>query len=604
MVQYKNIYCELAVEFLPPVALCICGVKVSVLGINDSHDSGAALVHNGQIVTAVNEERFTKRKNDVGFPNHSVLYATGRSDGEVDAVALAWIGGNALVSRVIPSWDRKRLMMWKRQLPKQSRASMHVANVIYRATQNQRPRWLWRATSAPISRYVTRNRLRGNAKGKLAGKDIYLVEHHLAHAASAYYTSGFDEALILTLDGAGDGLSGTVSIGDKGEIKRLAEFRASASLGILYGAAALACDLRFAEDEGKLMSLAAYAYPKKVHGISDICVYDPKTKQFVSKVGTRNEFLLAEHMRDNILSRTDRESFAYAVQRHAELQVISLLRHWIRETKIHRVALAGGLFSNVIINMQIEHLPEVKNLFVFPHMGDGGLSLGAAAYIDFMLNSKLRKTRIDSVYLGPSYSDAETLNALKGEAGIKYQRVSDAPRRAAEMMIDSNSVVLWFQGAMEYGPRALGNRSVLMLPNDPENRNILNSTIKRRPYYQPFASTILEEDAPKLLENYKITNRFMTSANVVRDDRRDDLSAASHIDHTTRPQVLGQENKMYRELIKRVRRGIGVGAVLNTSLNRHRFPIVMSPKDAVWTLKNTGADVLFAGNYVVEKTKG
>lgn len=575
---------------------------MSIIGINDSHDSGAALSRNGNMEIAINEERFTKRKNDTGFPKYSISYIDKNTSGEVEAIALAWIGGNALISRMSPDWDRKRLLQWKRQLPKQSRIGMHLTNLGYRLTQNQTPKWLWKDIGIPISKRIIKNKLRGISRS-LSEKKMYLVEHHLAHASSAYYPSGFKEALIITLDGAGDGLSGTVSIGDNGRIKRLVEFKASTSLGLLYGAATLACDLRFAEDEGKLMSLAAYAYPKKINGLNDICIYDPKSKNFISKIGTRNEFLMSEYIRDNILATTDRESFAYSVQRHTETQVLSLIRQWIRETGIHNVAVSGGLFSNVIVNMHIEQLPEVKDLFIFPHMGDGGLSAGAAYYVDFMLNGKFQKKQIDNVYLGPSYNEDQILSALKSSKGINYRRVKNTPKYAAETMVDNDKIILWFQGAMEFGPRALGNRSVLTTPNDLKHRDMLNRTVKRRPYYQPFASTILKEDASKILENYRIQNRFMTSANYVRPERYADMVAASHIDNTTRPQVLGNENQIYRELIKEVKKKTGTGAVLNTSLNRHRRPIVLDPKDAIWTLKNTGAEVLFIGNYVVALTK-
>lgn len=575
---------------------------MSIIGINDSHDSGAALSHNGSLEIAINEERFTKRKNDIGFPKHSISYINKNASEEIEAVALAWIGGNALLSRIFPSWDRKRLLQWKRQLKKQSRLSMHLANIGYRLSQNQNPKLLWRSFGVPISKRITRNKIRDINKD-LSEKKIYIVEHHLAHAASAYYPSGFKEALIITLDGAGDGLSGTVSIGDNGKIKRLVEFKASTSLGLLYGAATLACDLRFAEDEGKLMSIAAYAYPKKIRGISDICTYDPKSKNFISKIGTRNEFLMSEYIKDHILATTDRESFAYSIQRHTEIQVITLIKQWIKETGIHNVALSGGLFSNVIVNMHIEQLPEVKDLFIFPHMGDGGLSAGAAYYIDFMLNGKFQKKQMDNAYLGPSYNESQILDVLKLSKGISYKKIKDTPKYAAETMVDNDKIILWFQGAMEYGPRALGNRSVLTTPNNMEHRDMLNRTIKRRPYYQPFASTILKEDAHKILKDYRIQNRFMTSANYVRPERYADMVAASHIDKTTRPQILGNENYKYKELIKEVRKKTGTGAVLNTSLNRHRRPIVLDPKDAIWTLKNTGAEILFIGDYVVTLTK-
>ncbi len=579
---------------------------MSVIGIGDSHDAGAALIENGKAVTAINEERFTKEKNEVGFPYNSLRYISRKTqEDNIQALALAWIGGNAMISRFMPSWDQKRRKLWRRQLEKPSRISMHATNMVYKLIQNQNPKYFWRHLGKGISAPITKGRL-ASVNKRFDEKPLYIVEHHLAHAASAYYPSGFKEALIITLDGAGDGLSGTVSMGDNGNIKRLAEFKASTSLGILYGAATVACDMRYSEDEGKLMSLAAYSYPKRLDQLNDICRYDTKKRQLVSKLKTRNELLLAEYIKDHILSKNDRESFAYAVQAHVEEQVVAIVRQWVRETNIHNVAVSGGFFSNVITNMLIEHMPEVKNLFVFPQMGDGGLSFGAAAHIDFMLNGKLQPKQIEDIYFGPSYANKEveeSLRTAKKSRKIDFEEIRKPAKHGADIIADENEVLLWFQGGMEYGPRALGNRSVLALPSDRENRKRINLIIKKRPYYQPFASSVLVEDAKILFSDYVCQNRFMTSANHVKDEYFERIEAASHVDHTTRPQILGEENMLYRDLIKNVKKKTGIGAVLNTSLNKHGKPMVMSPEDALWTLENTGANALIIGNYIVRKMK-
>ncbi len=578
---------------------------MAVIGIGDSHDAGCALADKGVVLSALNEERFTKNKNETGFPSNSLRFMLGRNNDDVQAVALAWIGGNALVSRISPSWDKNRRKMWRREVPKPSRLGMHFSNMLYRFSQGQHPRGAWRAAGNAVGSYVTHKRL-GALDPELAKKKVYVVEHHLAHASAAYYSSGFKEALIVTLDGAGDGLSGTVSIGDNGTIKRLAEFNANTSLGIMYGAATLACDMRYSEDEGKLMSLAAYSYPSEIKELNDICRYDRGKGQLVSKTKTRNEFLLAEYMKDHLLGKYNREAFAYAMQSHVEKQVTAIVGHWISETNIHNVALGGGFFSNVIANMAVERLSGVKNLFVFPHMGDGGLSYGAAMYVDHMLSGNFSGRQISDLYLGPSYTDAQIEKALKeakSKGRLEFEHVKDPATYGAELMADDNEILLWFQGSMEYGPRALGNRSVLSMPDSKENRDKLNLIIKKRPYYQPFASTILEEDAKKLLSDYTVPNRFMTGANMVRKEHQDYMVAASHVDHTTRPQILGKENALYRKLLEKVKKKTGVGAVLNTSLNKHGMPMVLDPDDAIWTLQNTGAEVLIIGNYAARKSR-
>jgi len=573
---------------------------MSVLGVHDAHDAGAAIVDDGSVIGAVNEERFTKKKNDVGFPTNAIKYLLDEMDEETDKVAVPWIGGSALFARMFPILEVKRRELWRKQRAKPSRLRMKLTNVVFKLIQDQQPRSLWQMAGRGIGGSLLSSRLRKAG----VKKDIVFVEHHLAHAASAYYASGFKEALVITLDGAGDGLSGTVSIGDNGKLDRINEFKASASLGLLYGAATLACDLRFSEDEGKLMSLAAYSYPSEIEELNDFVRYDEKKKQLVSKLGSKYEFLLAEHIKDSLLWKYNREVLAYAVQKHVQNQVLKIVKSYISETKIRKVAVSGGLFSNIIINMMINELPEVKDFFVFPQMGDGGLALGAAYYVDYQENGRFNEKQIDNLYYGPEYSDIEIEKALKKcakEKKIEYHEESNIAKYVAEKLVHDNKIVLWFQGRMEYGPRALGNRSVLALASRPENRNEINLIIKRRPYYQPFASSILEEDARSLLHPYPRGTKFMTVGYRVKPNKFSELVAASHIDMTTRPQVLGRENKLYRELLMHVKKKTGYGALLNTSFNKHGIPIVMSPEDALWTLENTGANYLAIGSFFVEK---
>lgn len=575
---------------------------MSVLGIHDAHDAGAAVAYNGRVVGAVNEERFTRKKNDVGFPKNAIEYMMRNSEEELTKVAVPWVGGSALFARMIPGLEVKRRLLWRKQAQKPSRLKMKLTDVVFKLVQNQNPKWLWKAAGASMGGSILKSRLRRLG----IDKRLVFVDHHLAHAATAYYASGFKEALVVTLDGAGDGLSGTVSIGENGKLKRINQFKASASLGLLYGAATLACDLRYSEDEGKLMSLAAYSYPAEIKELDSFVRYDEKKKQLVSDLGIKYEFLLAEYIKDTLLWKYNREALAYSVQKHVQSQVLKIIKGYIEETKIRNVAVSGGYFSNIITNMAINELPEVKDFFVFPQMGDGGLALGAAYYADFQENGKFNPKQIDNIYFGPEYSDVEIEKALekyKKAKKIRYREVKDIAKFTAEKVADENKIVLWFQGRMEFGPRALGNRSVVALADRADNRNEINIIIKRRPYYQPFASTIIEEDAKSLLDPYPRGTKFMTVGYKVKPERFPDLVAASHIDMTTRPQVLGRENKLYRELILQIKKKTGTGAVLNTSFNKHGVPIVMTPEDALWALENTGARYMSIGSYFVEKLK-
>ena len=568
-----------------------------ILGIHNCHDAGAALVEDGKIVGAVNEERFTKRKNDVGFPKNSTKWLTSLG-GEIDEIAIPWIGGSALISRVFPSYEEKRRELWRKKAKKPSRISMHLTNFAFKLVQDQKPKEIWEFLGKNVGSYFIKKQLKGFG---LENRKISFVEHHLAHAASAYYTSGFKEAIVITLDGAGDGLSGSVWIGDNGELKRVRSFKASASLGILYGAVTLALDMKYSEDEGKTMSLAAYSYPCEIEELKKIARYDEKRKELVSDFGIKYELLLAEWIKDNLLWKYNREELAYAVQKHIEEEVEKIVKDVVEEYKIPYIAAAGGLFSNVKMNMKINNLDYVKELYVFPHMGDGGLALGAALLIDYERNGKLMQ-RPEQIYFGPEFSNSQIEEALKNNDRIKFEETNVVDASLEKIL--NGDIVLWFQGKLEYGPRALGDRSILALPNRAESRDMLNLLIKKRPYFQPFAATILEEDAKKILEDYKTPNRFMTIANMVKEEYWQDMVAASHIDHTTRPQILGkEENKLFREVIKKLKKHTGIGAIVNTSFNKHGFPIVCSPEDAIWTLLNTGAKYLAIGNFFVEKVK-
>ncbi len=573
-----------------------------ILGVHDAHDAGAAMVSYGNVLGAVNEERWTKLKNDVGFPTNSIKYLLGTGD-EADKVAIPWIGGSALFARIFPGMEVQRRRLWRREVKKPSVTTMKLRNIAFKIIQEQEPEWLWRSVGRAVGGLALSQSLR---RMNLRDRSIVFVEHHVAHAAAAYYASGFKEALVITLDGAGDGLCGSVSVGDNGELKRINSFKAGNSIGIFYGAATMACDMRYSEDEGKLMSLAAYSYPQEIPELERLVHYDTRRRKLTSMSGIKYELLLAEWMKDNILWRYPREAFAYAVQRHVERQVTKLVDQYIKETGIRNIAVAGGFFSNIIVNMLINERPDVKNFFVFPHMGDGGLALGAAYAVDWVETGRFNPKQIDNFYFGPAYTDnqiEDVLKKYKKRGFIDYDEKSDIASYAADQLTDRNRTILWFQGRMEYGPRALGNRSVLTLPNDHSHRDEINLIIKRRPYYQPFASSILEEDAPRIMDPYPRGNKFMTVGYKVKPEHMADVVAAAHIDGTTRPQTLGGENEVYRNLLKRIKRKTGFGALLNTSLNKHGRPIVMNPDDAVWTLLNTGATCLGIGNFWVERKR-
>jgi len=567
---------------------------MTVLGIHDGLESSAALISDGKIYGTVSEERFFREKNKTGFPNKSIKYLKKRLL-DVDQIAVPWIGGSAFFRRFFPKIEENRRLVWRKQVEKPSKLKMNFNNVMFKFIQNQKPKKLWYFLGE-TTRLPLRKRFE---KTGIACRNMFFVDHHMAHAASAYYTSGFDPCLIITLDGAGDGISGSISIGRKGDIEKIDEFQASSSLGLFFGAVALALDMRFSEDEGKVMSLAPYSYPIEINELEKIIKI--KNGRPYSNFPIRYELLMAEWIKDNILWKINREALAYVAQHHLEDCVLKIVRKYIDETGVKKVAVAGGLFSNVIMNMKINQMHEVEDFFVFPNMGDGGLSVGAALYIDYISNGIYNKNRIDNVYLGPEFSDKEIeIELKKHKDKLLFEEISDISKYTGEI-INHGNIVLWFQGRMEFGPRALGNRSILAPAESIVCKNNLNLIIKKRPYFQPFCPTILEEDADKILENYDKPNRFMTVGYLSKKDIRDKIKAVIHIDNTTRPQILGKENKRYRTLIETVKKETGLGIILNTSFNKHGYPIVCTPENAVRTLLSTKTEYMSINNFFVKK---
>jgi len=567
---------------------------MAVLGIHDGLGASASTIEKGNIIGAVSEERFTRQKNDVGFPFNSIEYLNENFD-EINQIAISWIGGSAFIRRFLPKYEEKRRLLWRKQIKKPSHSKMKLNNIVYNFIQNQKPKRLWHSLGKTASHSLEK-RIK---KTGLQFDKFYYVDHHMAHAASAYYTCGFDPCLIITLDGSGDGLSGTINIGRKGDIEKIEEFEASKSLGLFFGAVTSALDMRYSEDEGKTMSLAPYSYPIRIRELEKIInIKDGKPN---SNFTIKNELLMAEWIKNNILWKYNRESLAYAAQHHLENCVMEIFRKYMGETGIQKIAVAGGVFANVILNMRLREMPEVKDFFVFPHMGDGGLSTGAALYVDHMINGKFNKKQIDNVYFGSSFKYQEIEQTLKKYKNkIEYEERSDISKFTGEL-INKGNIILWFQDRMEFGPRALGNRSILAPAGNIECKDKLNLIIKRRPYFQPFCPTLLEEDANKILENYDKPNRFMSVGYTSKKKVKDKIKAVVHIDNTTRPQVLGDENKKYKTLIQTVKKENGLGIVLNTSFNKHRYPIVCSPNDAVWALLNTGVKHLSIGDFYVRK---
>jgi len=560
-----------------------------ILGVWDGHDAGAAIVEDGIIKVAINEERLTRKKLDIRFPVNSInacLKFLQLKPADITTVAACGNQFSRLLARAVPSLDEsfykfRRRMIAKPRLEKQRRL------IKYRITE---------MGSNAILKKIIEQQIRKRLN-KLGFKDykLVVVDHHTAHAASAAMASGFDKSLCITLDGVGDGVSGTVNVFENGELKRLSTIPGNHSLAMLYEQVTTLLGMRELEDEGKTMCIADYSYPVADEKNKMIDLFHVDGLNIIAKHSTTRRFIELE----KIMWNTRREQFAYMAQRTVEKHMLQLFKNAIEQTGIKDVCWAGGVASNIKANRILRLQSGMKRWFVFPHMGDGGLAVGAALYADNMLNGS-KGVKLENAYLGLEYTEDEIKEEIKKHTNIKFEQRNDVAKLAGEL-IGRGEFLFWFQGRMEYGPRALGNRSIVGPAFSLELKNRLNMQVKKREWFQPFCPSLLEEETKRIFEDYNNDpDRFMTMGFMTYPAVRDRVVSVIHVDGSSRPQMVGQENKKYREMIERVKRVVGDGIVLNTSFNIHGDPIVCSPRDAIETMIATKTKHMIVGDYLLE----
>lgn len=556
-----------------------------ILGIWDGHDSGAAIIKDRKVLFAINEERLTRRKLEIKFPELSIkacLRHLNLSPRDIVSVAVSTSDFAKTLARLFPSTKEEYYLIRRRKKTPGFFTSL-------------KKRFKYKITElgySPATRYLSEKNLRSELRRLgFINPEIAFVDHHLCHAAAAAFFSGFESCLVVTLDGIGDGLSGSISTLQNGTLTTVETISGKHSLGIFFEHVTSLMNMRELEDEGKVMALANYAYPvpdrenplldfMRVEGLQIRCRY--------------TSLRLYDELK-KILWRYPSEQFAYMAQRTLEVKICELISNCIKKTGLHNIALAGGIFSNIKVNMHIRHLQEVQNCFVFPHMGDGGLALGAAAWINYE-HHKITNYPLTDIYWGPSFSDDAVLQAIK-KSGLKYQYCEN-PAREAAALIAQKKIIFWFQGRMEYGPRALGNRSILALPGSQKIRDILNLQLKMRVWYQPFCPSMLQQEALQVLQDVDgCENHFMTMGFMIKDEIRRDMEGVIGVDGSCRPQMVSSNEPCFESLLLELKKRTGKGVVLNTSFNIHGEPLVCSPEDALRTMKITGNDTMFIGNY-------
>jgi carbamoyltransferase len=558
-----------------------------ILGLWDGHDSGAALIRDNEIIFASNEERYTKRKLEVSFPYNSInaaLKYEGIRPRDIEIVAFPTTDFAKTVSRIFPFQKESYYKFRRRKMLKPFGENiMHYTK--YAITS---------IGTAPLCREISGHQIK-RALNHIGFDDfrVEAIDHHMAHAATAAFTSGMKRCLVITLDGIGDGLSGSISTLNRGVLERVHSIGSRDSIGIFFEQVTNIIGMRELEDEGKVMAMADYSFPFEFNKnkLKDMFTVDG------INIKARYEPISQYNMLSRIAWGMPREQFAYMSQQLLEHIVAEFVSNAIDEYGIHDVCFAGGVMSNIKANMKIRMLDNLNKWYIFPHMGDGGIALGAALYSNYQDNGV--SAYEFGAYLGTEYSDDSIENMLKKNKDLDFEEDRTKTRHAAEILED-NDYIMWFQGRMEYGPRALGNRSILGNASSDSVKEMLNLYVKQREWYQPFCPSMLEDDSYKLLKGIKGIDRFMTMGYKINESKRDVMKSVVHVDMTARPQIVGNDNDIYRKLLMEVRKKMGYGVVLNTSFNIHGAPIVESPEDAIYTMKKTNSKYMFIGSYFVE----
>mgnify|MGYP000564633303 CR=1 FL=1 len=564
---------------------------MKILGIWDGHDAGTALIEGNEIKFAINEERLSRKKLHIGFPYESIkatLSYLKLKPSDIDIVAVSGLQLSRILARQFSFLDEEFYKFRRRKIDKPifEKERRFLKYFLAKISIKQ---------LRPIVEYQIRKKLMHLGFPK--DIKIKVVDHHLAHAASAIFNSGFKKSLCITLDGVGDGISGTINIYENGRIERISEIKERDSIGLFFEQVTTILGFRELEDEGKVMAMADYSYPIEDEKNELLSFFEVDELKIKSKYGTLRRFLELE----KIKWRTPMEIFAYMAQKTLEAKVLQLFKNAIEFTGIKDVCWSGGVASNVKLNRIIRLYSGLKNWFVFPQMGDGGLALGAAIYIAHE-ELGIEPKRMKDVYLGLDYSEDEIKSTLMRYSDkIRFEKINSPEEYVAEL-ISKGNYVFWFQGRMEYGPRALGNRSILAPADSEDVKELLNIKVKRREWFQPFCPSLLEEDSFKIFEDYDgIPDRFMTMTYMLKENLKKKYAAISNVDGSVRPQMVGkEENKRYRKLLENVKKESKVGIVLNTSFNLHGEPIVCSPKDALETQIKTRTKYMIIESFLVE----
>jgi carbamoyltransferase len=557
------------------------------------HDSAACLIEDGKVVKAVAEERISRKKHDSGFPKKAIDFCLeGIKNGDID-----WV-----VFYEKPFLKFERINLTSLATVPFGRGMFVDA---YRVWLTKK---LW--VKSELSNYL-----------KISPDKILFCGHHLSHAASAYYTSPFKSAAILTCDGVGEWTTTTLGVGSQNKIEIKKEIKFPHSLGLFYSAFTQFLGFQINEGEFKVMGLAPYGQPlytKKIEKIInqksdgsfklDLSYFDFPTsekrsysKKFVDLLGVK-----PVDPKDSDKVVQVYADIAASAQKVLEDKLLVIAKHLRNQTDEENLCYAGGVALNGVANWRIFKEAGFKNIFVHPEAGDAGGALGAGLYLYHHVLGNPRKIKFENIYLGGENSEEDIKKFLK-QKKMKAKKLSDKElvKKVVGMLLDKK-VVGWVRGRVEWGPRALGARSILADPRDKSMKDLVNSKIKFREAFRPFAPVVICEKANEYFNigkaPYQQPLEYMIAVVPVRKKYHNKLGAITHVDGTARPQIISKsQNKLYYEIIKEFGKKTGISVLLNTSFNLKGEAIVNTCEDAYETFMKSGIDALVLGNFLIEK---
>ncbi len=552
------------------------------------HDSAACLLDNGRVVAAAQEERFTRKKHDWEFPKNAIAYCLkegGISVENLDAVGFydkPFVKFDRILQTYIATWPRG-VVSFLKALPPWLRQKIWMSHVIEKELQY---------------------------KG-----DLYYGEHHLSHAASAFYASGFEDAAVLTVDGVGEWTTTSIARGRGLDLEILKEIYFPHSLGLLYSTFTYYLGFRVNSGEYKVMGLAPYGKPKfydlileKLIDLKPDGSFKLNQKYFTYTYGMR----MAGRSFEKIFNLPRRPSespleqvhfdLAASIQKVCDEAMLRMARHAYEVTKSPRLCLAGGVALNCVSNGRILREGPFKEIFVQPAAGDAGGAYGVASFISHALFREPRVSRWEQAYTGPGFTNEEVRTLLEREEAVYEEPKNGTLLGIVAKKIAEGRVVGWVQGRLEFGPRALGHRSILADPRDPKMKDKVNLKIKFRETFRPFAPAVLEEECSDYFQLNQ-ESPFMLLVAPVREDRRL-IPSVTHVDGSARVQtVTSRQDSLFHDLIQEFKKQTGVPVIINTSFNVRGEPIVCTPEEAWRCFMRTKMDDLVIGPFVLEKEK-